>query len=553
MIITDILNKKFEELSLIPLSGTNINSDLLLAKCKANMWSEVNGWLEKHFNPGKVGTEFKILGFGKDGDYDFTLVGLTLIAKKWGNKLTQKAKDNLINNLLTQKENNLLPEKWGFNLIPESENHLILSNSSLYLTNEILFDSTGDKKYNNLTNGVHIWLLNYLKTIIKNGLYEYNAKPYSSWTIRGLQNLYSYSNNNEIKKASKILLDQLFFKYAIQSKNVNLIIPYRRREDYLADEIRKNDEYATWFLAFTRYIPDSESNWEDIKHDQMFILTTIIQDYRPPMEFIQLAFEDNTIWSKCKHTNTEIVYKERNFAIFSGGHEDNMFYIVPTPNDATVRETCVFFNDATKVSQLIRFEPVGGFWWTKNNTGVYKNFACGANIIIPVNFYIKKITTINLTTYKFLESENCWIIIRILDNPVNLTNTLKNVACLEVVNKDEFNSFEDFYTKVIQLNQLTKLTLTGDSTHNSVRGYSISFNCVKKNKDWLINKVEKNGIIIEEGGSASQNWQHFYAETQDGICIAHSNVGGFSYSNNGFHYSSTFSEDIPQILNYKIT
>ena len=191
MIITDILNKKFEELSLIPLSGTDINSDLLLAKCKANMWSEVNGWLEKQFNPGKVGTEFKILGFGKDGDYDFTLVGLTLIAKKWGNKLTQKAKDNLINNLLTQKENNLLPEKWGFNLIPESENHLILANSSLYLTNEILFDSTGDKKYNNLTNGVHIWLLNYLKTIIKNGLYEYNAKPYSSWTIRGLQNLYS--------------------------------------------------------------------------------------------------------------------------------------------------------------------------------------------------------------------------------------------------------------------------------------------------------------------------------------------------------------------------
>jgi hypothetical protein len=463
VIITDILNKKFEELSLIPLSGADINSDILLAKCRANMWQEVNGWLEKQFTPGKVGTEFKIMGFGKDGDYDFTLVGLTLIAKKWGDKLSQKARDNLINNLLTQKENNLLPEKWGFNLIPESENHLILANSSLYLTNEILFDSTNNQKYNNLTNGVHVWLLNYLKNIIKNGLYEYNSKPYTSWTIRGLQNLFSYSKNNEIKKTSKILLDQLFFKYAIQSKNGNLVVPFRRREDHLVDEIRMNDEYATWLLAFTGYVPDSESNWENIKHDQMFILTTLIQDYRPPMEFIQLSFEDKTIWSKCKHSNTEIVYKERNFTIFSGGHEDNLFYIIPTPNDATIRETCLFFNYATKISQLIRFEAAGLFLCTKNNTGVYKNFACGTNITIPTNFYFIKTTKLNLTTYNFLETNLCYIVIRSLDNPVNLTGTLKNVACLEVVNKDEFNSFEDFYTKVIELNQTTKLTLTGES------------------------------------------------------------------------------------------
>ena len=85
MIITDKINKKIEDLSLVPLSGTDVNSDLILIKCYNNMWSEVNGWLEKNFTPGKVGTEFKIFGFGKDGDYDFSLVALTLIAKKWKN------------------------------------------------------------------------------------------------------------------------------------------------------------------------------------------------------------------------------------------------------------------------------------------------------------------------------------------------------------------------------------------------------------------------------------------------------------------------------------
>jgi len=552
MFIIDKLNKKFEELSLIPLSGNDINSDLVLIKCYFNMWTEINGWLEKSYLPGKVGTDFKIFGIGRDGDYDFSLVALTLIAKKWSNNLSQKAKNNLINNILTQKGNNLLSEKWLFNLIPETENHLILSNSSLYLTNEILFDSSGDKKYNNLTNGVHIWLFNYLKNIIKNGLYEYNAKPYSSWTIRALQNLYSYSNNKEIKTISKILLDQLFFKFIIQSKNANLVVPFRRRIDHLVDEIRVNDEYTTWFLALTSWVPDLE----DIittKHDLIFVLTTMIQDYRPHNEFIQLAFNDKPIWSKCKHSNTEISYKEKNFALFSGGHEDKP-YIIPSPNDGTVRETCLFLNDdSTKMSQLIRFNSVNGFWQTKNNTGVYKNFACGANIIIPTNFYIKKVLSLNLAVYNFLETDNCYIVIKTLDNPINLTNTLKNVGCLEIVNKTEINTFEEFYNKVLELNQTTKLTLTGNSSYNSIRGYQISFKCITNNKDWLISKVEKNGIIIEEGGNASQTWQYLYVETTDGICIAHSNIGGFSYSNDGFYYSSSFSEDIPQILNYKMT
>lgn len=552
MFIIDKLNKKFEELSLIPLSGTDLNSDLILIKCYFNMWSEINAWLEKSHLTGKVGTEFKIFGIGRDGDYDFSLVALTLIAKKWSNNLSQKAKNNLINNILTQKGNNLLSEKWLFNLIPETENHLILSNSSLYLTNEILFDSSGDKKYNNLTNGVHIWLFNYLKNIIKNGLYEYNAKPYSSWTIRALQNLYSYSNNKEIKTISKILLDQLFFKFIIQSKNANLVVPFRRRSDHLVDEIRVNDEYATWFLALTGWIPDSE-DMVVAKHDLIFVLTTMIQDYKPHNEFIQLAFNDKPIWSKCKHSNTEISYKEKNFALFSGGHEDRP-YIIPTPEDGIVRETCLFLNDdSTKMSQLIRFNSINGFWQTKNNTGVYKNFACGANIIIPANFYIKKVLELNLAVYNFLETDNCYIVIKTLDNPINLTNTLKNVGCLEIVNKTEINSFEDFYNKVLELNQTTKLTLTGNSSYNSIRGYQISFKCITNNKDWLISKVEKNGIIIEEGGNASQTWQYLYVETTDGICIAHSNIGGFSYSNDGFHYSSSFSEDIPQILNYKMT
>jgi len=487
--------------SLIPLQNGILNADLLLIKCYFGMFNQVNSWLEDSYNmnPGVPGTQFKILGFGKNGDYDFSLVSLMIIIQKYKDNLSEKAKNNLIDYLLIPKGTDLLKEFWGFSLIPETENHLLLTNISLFLTNEILYERDGKFDYNNNVNGVKDWLKHYLLNITFNGYYEYNSKPYFSWTVRGLQNLYSFSKDQEIKKLAEKLLNKTFYKYAVQNKNGNLIVPFRRRRDYLVDTIRENDEFATWFLALTGFIPDYEINcWKELNHDFNFMLTTIIQDYKPEQKFVDIALSNDKYWVKCKHSNLELTYKEKNFAIFGGGHEDTLIPLIKSSNDGIPRQTCLYLNDNSKlISDLIRFEIKFDILYFINNTGVYQNFACGLNLTIPEKFNCIKTYQKDNIIFKFFETENCYIATLYSNNLYTEYLFIDNYGCFEVVDKSEFENIQDFISKVISINQNISLTHDMLCFYRSTRGYDINFVCYTNNKDWLIKKVIKDRKIID--------------------------------------------------------
>lgn len=519
----NFFEKIFEKIYNSELTG-KLNADLLLFKCYGNKFDEVNDWLENenNLNPGKPGTGFKILGIGKEGDYDFSLTPLTLMAYKYGAMLSPLARKNLIDKLLTQKGNNLLPEKWGC-IIPETENHLLSTNISLHLTNQLIYKDTKDNNYNNELNGVNDWLFNYLLNIKINGFFEYNSKPYFSWTARALQNLYSYTESKKIKNLVKDILDNLFFKYAVQSKNGYLILPFRRRPDHVMNLIRKNDEFATWFLALSgedkKFIPDNEFEiLEQINHDMCFIFSTMIQDYRPHPDLINLVFSNDSFFVKYKYTNIEITYKEKNFALFAGGIDDNYLPIIPSANDASPRQTCLFLNDdKNKVSELIRFELPEGFWRQKNNSGVYENFACGTNLIIPELYNIKLKLKLNNIIYRFIETEHCYIVTGYINNTLNVTNTLFNVGFLEIVNKSEFNSFNDFFATVAKNNNLNYLYIDEISKYKTTRGKEIYFKCLDDTKEWLIKKVSCNNTIID--GNEFLNKNDFIVQTKNEMVV----------------------------------
>ena len=490
-----------------------LNADMLMLKCYCGKFDEVNLWLEddKKMNPGKPGTEFKIFGIGKDGDYDFSLTPLTIIAYEYAEYLSNKAKENLVQKLLNQRGNKLLSEYWLCNLIPESENHLLSTNIAIHLTNQILIKQNYKEEFDNDKNGVNKWLKNYLTNIIINNFFEYNSKPYFSWTVRALQNLYSYTENQEIKSITKNILDRLFFKYSVQSKNGYLILPYRRRKDHLVDLIRRNDEFATWFLALSgddkKFIPDEEFDIiETINHDMMFILTTIIQNYRPNKKLIDIALGDDKFFTKYRFSNIEITYKEKNFALFAGGTEDNFLPLIPNDNDATPRETCLFLNDkSTKVSQLIRFQNPIGFWRNKNNSGVYENFACGANIFIPESFNIVSKIKVNNIIYRFIETEFCYIVAGHINNDFNITGTLFNVGFLEIVNKSDFSNFNEFFTKVLNNNNNNFLYFDKVCKYKTTRNKEIYFRCLENSKNWLIKSVYHNDEMIDGDSQLNYN------------------------------------------------
>lgn len=520
--ISTIIDEKIDNLASLSIEdSTNIiNTDVLLAKAFRGKWNEVNAYLEVERSPGVCGTSYQFIFGGKiiinkPGDYDFGLVVLTYIFVKYSQFLTTKAKNNL-RKLFNHKGTNLLPESWGLlTAIPESENHVISTNVSLYIINESLYKETRNFIYNNEENGVHEWMKKTLKRLYATGSYEYNSRPYTIFLVKALLTLYTCAQNSEIKLLSKKVLDRMFFKYSLQSSRGLCLIPYRRRSDHLTDIIRKHDEFATWYLAYTSVIPENEIfSYDEMLYDTSFIIfIRSASDYVPPdYAFHLLQDETKTVWSICTHTNMELTYQESNFALFSGGYEDNMlpfkipFYEIQ--NDASVRETCLLLHDGSqKISDLIRFIPVGGLWRVKNSTGVYKNFACGTNLTVPVNFTQK----ISENGFSFIETEDCYIALRsinILWDPF----ALKNIACLEIVSKEEFSDIQAFIDCVLYLNKNTKLRRFGTSTYNSTRGYEISFVILTSSQEWLIREVKKNGKIIKSKEISNKQRKYLYAE-----------------------------------------
>ena len=493
MLIPDIVLARLKEFSVLPLTVQKDGSllpDQVLAKCATGQFDAVSAWLCDKKPPSLPGTDFRVGPIGRHGDYDFTLIILTVVAKKWLDDLSPAASQNLLDNLLVLKGANLLAERWFLGLIPETENHLLLSNVSCYLTNEVLHARTQRDEYDNSKNGVHTYLMAYLGKINDNGFYEYNSKPYSSWTIRALQFLYSYTVNAEIKTLTRTILDRLFFKYACQTWRGYLVGPFRRRHDHLRDRIRENDFYAAWLLAFTDYIPDQEDpNW--IVNDYFpAILATRTQSYMPPKEFLDIALDQSkSFWARAKYSNLELTYREPSFAIFGGGHSDRA-YLIPTDEDAVVQPTCLLTDDgATKVSELLRFEPNQFFW--ANNTGVYRNFACGLNPVVPATLAIKRVEG----NFLFLEVGSCYVALW----------HARTYGCFEAVDRAEFESFEAFWTAVLANNHDTEPRMK-NGTYRNTRGDLITFDCTASTKDWLIQSVLTADNTLVVGGSACTSW-----------------------------------------------
>jgi len=500
MFINQYIENELHKLSETPFKEGEYESqvDICIAKCVESKWDEASAWLEHFKSDRLVGTDIDLPGYRRVGDYDFSLIGIVLIAKLWRNNLSSESRKNIFKNILRPNGKTVRKKTFGpFWAIPETENHRLLCNSSLYLINEMIYeDYDRSDLYNNLKNGVHDYLKNHLIEIKNTGLYEYNSRPYIGFTLRALLTLNSLTNNQEIKSLTKEILDELFLKYSVQSWRGYLVLPFRRRNENAVDEIRDKDAISSWGAAYTGF-----SATEYIENLSLVLFSKILE-YRPPQDCIKYLLDEfGTYWSRAKYTNLEITYRENNFALFSGGHTDKPFFINSGEN-ATVRPTCLMVRDgSTKLSQLIRFDP-NNWLLDNNNTGVYKNFACGMNLKIPDNIKAQFVSG----DLSFYSLAGCYISIR----------SKSNYGCLEVVDSSEFVSFEDFCQDVLKNNHGTTLKKKG-STYMTTRGDLISFNCLEEPRNWLIINVKNviTGEFIE--GKEFKNWPLFQYEIKHKI------------------------------------
>src|SRR5690348_4835735 len=135
------------------------------------------------------------------------------------------------------------------NFVPfrETENHVLMTESARYLTNQLLLGEAqslhiGDPQspelararqlYDNELNGMEDWMLTHLQGFLQHDFHEYNARPYQRLSIDALRNLASYADNRKpdgrVTTAARMVLDYLTAKYAVSNSALRRATPFRR-------------------------------------------------------------------------------------------------------------------------------------------------------------------------------------------------------------------------------------------------------------------------------------------------------------------------------------
>ncbi|MFP5501760.1 MAG: hypothetical protein ACLGIN_04670, partial [Candidatus Sericytochromatia bacterium] len=323
------------------------------------------------------------------GDYDFSITGLTAVLyQHWDNPLLDEStKRHLARVVLNQEGADHIPAQWGpFGLIPETENHILMTESSRYLKNQLVHkhglglatNGLDPKQYDNEANGFNAWFTEHLSQFTRHDFDEYNSRPYSRYTLKAIQNLAEFAEDPGVKTSATIAMDYLAARFALQSMDFHRVAPFRRRAEYNGlDDVTKKDAEASRFAMLV----SGHEGFRPGLLDEVNLLENANplaagMSYRVPEAIAGLMLDKAPYFSRVRHENTEIHYAEEKFMISAGGHYQRF---TPFPgfaheNGQTMPTSIMFKGTGPLLSQGIQFLGRGDNDRV-NNTGVYENFA----------------------------------------------------------------------------------------------------------------------------------------------------------------------------------
>jgi hypothetical protein len=380
-------------------------------RSRFDLISEVSDAIRRQEVKSKAGTDSKF-PCKRTGEYDVALKGyITLIYRFW----LSLAPDvryrllHLLNKRGPHDPTDGVACQLGVANVPETENHILLIESSRYLTNQLWFKRTGDRRYNNKANHVggigqgglpgalpvpsmDRYLLRTLQGFLKDDFIEYNSRPYQRYSFAAIQNLADYAENPKVKVAARMVLDYVSAKVAVSTADARRSPPYRRRLNYNDQDlfaIPHSDPLKWRFLLFTaptlamheldqRYIIPLEVARE--------MVSAAATRYAPPKPVLDLMVNPGhrSFYQRFRHHGAEVYSSEPDFLITAGG--------VPALTAYTVRG----FGKADDIGvvqptflmptgQFRRLDQMISFPARANPRGmcVAPGFACGFNVTVP--------------------------------------------------------------------------------------------------------------------------------------------------------------------------
>lgn len=251
---------------------------------------------------GLVGTT----GASTERDYDMALKGLVVLAYRYPTLLGTGGVDFILDSLVPpgfsggHSPDIEIVEQSFLNIdTPETENHLLMIETSRYLFNQLYHDRSRDTRFDNGVNGLGAWLLGFMQNIAQHDFLEFNSRPYQRLALHALLNLAEFARNVKVKTGAQILLDYTMTKIALSSNRGRRVTPFRRQQHRITHQANgRNYLYASnadqgngFFLAYTGLMGFDGKPVPLPPSHAFNLLLAGTSAYRPPMAAYHLALD----------------------------------------------------------------------------------------------------------------------------------------------------------------------------------------------------------------------------------------------------------------------
>ena len=224
---------------------------------------------------------------------------------------------------------------------PETENHLLMINTSRYLINEMIIEANPTDVHFYVEDQVEVkkWLLERLQRIATTDFDEYNSRPYQRYSIIALLNLHDFvtcdlqrlgsEKDCDLKTATQIVLDLAAAKFVLGSNEGRRSAPFRRLLEVVADDVvdrhRLTDasagsDYMFGFMlghaGHTSQLPEHKAERGAI-NEMIYPATS---RYMPAPAVMSVALgEVGAFEQRIHHDGYEIYSRSPSFLVSAGG------------------------------------------------------------------------------------------------------------------------------------------------------------------------------------------------------------------------------------------
>jgi hypothetical protein len=415
--------------------------------------------------------------------------------------------------------------------IPETENHRLMIESSRFLNNQLVIrdlqrDESEIGKLADDQRDVKEWLLKKMQEVLKHDFIEYNARPYTRYSINAVLNLADFSDDRDIRTAAVMVLEYATAKFAVGSHEGRRLVPFRRLEEVVGDIIDGKSEpkkhQASIFdisngadhlvavnlllAGQTQQLPSGLVS-TTAAQEMVYIASS---DFRPDPLIIDLGIRKDgpsglPHFQRIHHDGVEIYSSAPSFLLTAGGMEtgySSSVFLGPisaTPlgraNDQGVGvPTTLMLSGAKGRTQLNDFlrimghqdGPDDGLHLYDHNLCVWNGFACGINMQIPADLDSCFTPLVTNNAWRFLNSETCApysagprFFIALWRGDQNLSGLGSNFGLFEIADLPK----ADFSTFVDRIKSTNSASPGLKGIFHSFSGHAIEYDCEGNQND----------------------------------------------------------------------